>query len=53
MKSVDSTKPKYTHLFKVVIIFLKNLHIYQMDFTFEAINEWMLDLIDHSEDGYF
>jgi hypothetical protein len=37
MKRFDSTKPKYTVLFKVVVILTNFLHRRQMDFTFEII----------------
>jgi len=39
MKKFDSTKPKYTHLFKATIILTNFLHRDQMDFTFEVISE--------------
>ncbi len=39
MKRFDSTKLKYTILFKNVVILIIFLHRHQMDFTFEVIGE--------------
>jgi hypothetical protein len=39
MKRFDFTKPKYTILFKNIIILTNFLHRCQMDFTFEIIGE--------------
>ncbi len=39
MKRFDSTKPKYTILFKDVFILIFFLRKHQMDFTFEVISE--------------
>jgi len=39
MKKFDSTKPKFTHVLRVVVILTKFLHINQMDFTFEVTGE--------------
>jgi len=50
MKRFDSTKLKYNHLFKVVIILAKFLHKHSMDFRFEVIGEKMHDLADHGWD---
>jgi hypothetical protein len=36
-KRFDSTKPKYTLLFKATTILTKFMHKCQMDFTFEVI----------------
>jgi hypothetical protein len=37
MKRLDSTKLKYTHLFKAATIYTNVLHRHIMDFTFEVI----------------
>jgi hypothetical protein len=50
MKKFDSTKLKYNHLFKVVIIFANNLHRHSMDFRFEVIGEQMSDPTNHGWD---
>jgi hypothetical protein len=36
MKKFDSMKPKFTHVFRVVVILTIVLHIHHMDFTFEV-----------------
>jgi hypothetical protein len=53
MKRLDSTKPKYTNLFKVIIILIIFLHRQLMDFTFEVIGEQLPNPIDHGWDKDF
>ncbi len=51
MKIFDSTKPKYTSLFKATQILTNFLHRYQMDFTFEVINKHIHNYANHGWDG--
>jgi hypothetical protein len=53
MKRFDTTKSKYTILFKAIIILTNFLHKHQMDFTFEIIGEQLPNLIDHGWDKDF
>jgi hypothetical protein len=41
MKKIDSTKPKYIPLFKVVTLLMNFLHRHHMDLTNEVIDEHM------------
>ncbi len=43
MKRFNSTKPKYTHLFRTVIRFTNFLHKRHMDLTFEVTRDQNLD----------
>jgi hypothetical protein len=48
MKSFDSTKDKYSHLFKVVVILTNFLHKCHFNFTYEVINDPIDDLINYN-----
>ncbi len=37
MKKFNSTKPKYTHMFQVRILFINFVHKRRMDFTFKVV----------------
>ncbi len=50
MKRFDSTKLKYTHLFKAATIFTNVLHRHIMDFTFEVISHLNAQLANHGWD---
>jgi hypothetical protein len=39
MKRFDSTIPKYTHMFQVIVILSIVLHMRHMDLTFEVVGE--------------
>jgi len=39
MKSFDSTKPKYSHLFQVAVFLIKFLHMRWMNLTYEVIGD--------------
>ncbi len=53
MKRFNSTKPKYTILFRVVGILTNFLHRCRMDFTFEVIGEQLPNHANHGWDGDF
>jgi hypothetical protein len=53
MKRFNSTKPKYTILFKVIVILTNFLHKHRMDFTFEIIGEQLHNLVKHGWDKDF
>lgn len=53
MKSFDSTKDKYSHLFKIVVILTNFLHICHFNFTYEVISNPIDDPIDYNWDGDF
>jgi len=50
MKRFDSTKPKYTILFRVATILTNFLQRCRMDFTFEIIGEQLPNPNDHGWD---
>jgi hypothetical protein len=43
MKRLNSTKPKYTHLFQTITFLINFLHMRCMDFTFEVVGDQNLD----------
>jgi hypothetical protein len=43
MKRFNSTKPKYNHLFKAIVIFINFLHRCHLDFTIEVIGNHIVD----------
>jgi hypothetical protein len=47
MKRLDLTKPKYSHLFQVVIIFTNFMHRKHVDLTYEIIGDYNFDLTKH------
>jgi len=51
MKCFDSTKEKYNHLFKVVMLLINFLHVHHQDFIIEVIGEHHNDLAKHGWDG--
>ncbi len=53
MKRFNSTKPKYTILFRVVAILTNVLHRCRMDFTFKVTCEQLPNHVNHGWDGDF
>jgi hypothetical protein len=53
MKRFDSTKQKYTFLFRATALLTNFLHRHLMDFTFEVISELLPNLVNHGWDGNF
>lgn len=47
MKRLDSSKPKYSHFFQVVILFTNFMHRKHMDLTYEIIGDYNFDLTTH------
>ncbi len=45
MKHFDSTKEKYSYLFKVVALMISFLHKCHQDFTFEIIAKYLDELV--------
>jgi hypothetical protein len=43
MKRFDSTKPRYSHLFKYGTLLTNFLHKRKMDFTYEVISDHLLN----------
>jgi hypothetical protein len=50
MKIFDYNKPKYNHLFKVVVILINFLHKRCLDFTTEVIGNHIIDPTDYGWD---
>lgn len=48
MKHFNSTKEKYSHLFRVVALLINFLHKYHENFTFEVIGEHHNDPTKHA-----
>jgi len=53
MKHFDSTKEKYSHLFKVVALMINFLHKCHQDFTFEIIRKYLDKLVEHGWDSNY
>ena len=51
MKRFDSTKPKYSYLFKSAALLTNFLHRRRMDFTFQVIGEQHEDPVEYGWDG--
>jgi hypothetical protein len=47
MKRFDSTKPKYSYLFKLKTLLTNSLHRRKMDFTYKVIGHHLLNLEYH------
>ncbi len=53
MKKFDSTKLRYSHLFKSRALLTNFLHRRRMDLTYEVINDHLPNLEDHEWAGDF
>jgi hypothetical protein len=53
MKRFDSTKPRYSHLFKFGALFTNFLHKRRMDFTYKVIGDHFPNLEDRRWVGDF
>jgi hypothetical protein len=51
MKRFDSTKPKYNHLFRTIIIFINFLYMHHLDFTTKVIGNHIINLVNYGWNG--